>query len=960
MGTEHPTGLSRPRLRNAAASLDACICSIVAPAGFGKSTLLRELLAIHTGPFANIAAGSHLAGGSLLVEVERSLARTFNPDAPDLPNLIVVDDAHLVEGSPAANDLQTIVERAGSDTRIVLAGRLAPPVDLHTIRLKNLLCEIDAEDLRFRSWEVEELFTTVYGVRLPPTELTVLAAATEGWAAGLQLYRHAIKRASPTARLHQLKLLSQSRLTTLRTYLAMNVLDDLEEPLRSFALKSSILGHMEPKACNRFLARIDSQKCLDRLVEMQLFTTRSDAGVYRYHEVFRSFLEGELIRSTEPEALEDLYLWAGRLLEESNATADAIRAYTMAGNEDAAGRLLSTLHDWPDRPWLDSIPDGLLVDPRLRMARARMLVRCGRATEALEEFGRLAESAKFAEVQQAAQAEADRLRRWIDPRPRPADWADWTTVVRAAVAGRLQAGNLGTREGLPAKADLPIFVRGVVALLQGEVIEARRTFDVVDHNGLSRVESIVASTFTALAWWLAEGIDPAESLERLRDEADRDQLTWATRLLRALLVGFQAHDGVSARETLKRLDEEADRCHDHWTPAIARLGMLFGASNNASWPDTNGSANSAWVAVECCTIVEQLRSLGADALALWAVAARHAVAQSSQTANLSPVVSVVDERAWAESLPGRLSSRLRGATTIQAYESDDDAHPLMRLLRSSSRPQRDSRIDVETATTSIISLRLFGSFEIVISGIPVALSQLRPRARSILRLLALHAGTPVHREVIMDAMWPETDPSTAGKRLHVAISAIRHQLGEAGPTLVRMAEAYQIGSTQRPVTSDLDHFDRAARDFATAIASADVVQAQTAAQTVLSLYAGELLVEEGPATWVVREREQRVQSHLEAVRYLLQARVAVKDWDAVAALSRQGLRVDRYQDGLWRSLFLALESSRREVDLERARLDYEALLLEIQVSGTESNVASLPSTSARSRLVGNHQPAEKS
>ena len=268
MTTQHPTdGLSRQRLRFAAVGgTDTHICSIVAPAGFGKSTLCRQILGLHDGPVASVTAGSHLLAGSLIEQVDAQLAR--NQHDHSRPSLVGIDDSHLLEGSPVAADLVEIVGRVGPMFNVVLAGRLAPPVDLQPFRLENRLCELDAEDLRFRSWEVEELFTTIYGVRLPPSELAVLAAATEGWAAGLQLYRHAIKRSSPSTRLHQLKLLSQSRLATVRTYLSMNVLDGLDEPLRTFALQSSILGHMDPKACNRFLGRTDSERCLKRLVEM--------------------------------------------------------------------------------------------------------------------------------------------------------------------------------------------------------------------------------------------------------------------------------------------------------------------------------------------------------------------------------------------------------------------------------------------------------------------------------------------------------------------------------------------------------------------------------------------------------------------------------------------------------------------------------------------------------------------
>ena len=292
-------------------------------------------------------------------------------------------------------------------------------------------------------------------------------------------------------------------------------------------------------------------------------------------------------------------------------------------------------------------------------------------------------------------------------------------------------------------------------------------------------------------------------------------------------------------------------------------------------------------------------------------------------------VSVDDQLSWTASVPGRLPARIRSAIASGAATNDDGpTHPLMRVLRDEAPTTRP---EFSVSPPPAMSIRLFGAFEIVIGGVPLSLLDLRPRARSVLRYLALHVGSPVHRESIMEAMWPDTDPVTAGKRLHVAISAIRHQLDSAGPSLIRTAESYQLGGPAWPISTDLETFDRAVQDLARAAGSDTSGNREAAAQLVLSLYAGELLLEEGPATWAVREREDRQHAYLAAIRYLATVRAAQSDWNGTVSLCRQGLRIDRYQDELWRTLLSALTSAGRTVDLERARLDYDALLLEMSI-----------------------------
>ena len=50
------------------------------------------------------------------------------------------------------------------------------------------LVELDSEALRFRSWEVEELFRLVYREPLSPEGAAALTRRTGGWAAGLMLF----------------------------------------------------------------------------------------------------------------------------------------------------------------------------------------------------------------------------------------------------------------------------------------------------------------------------------------------------------------------------------------------------------------------------------------------------------------------------------------------------------------------------------------------------------------------------------------------------------------------------------------------------------------------------------------------------------------------------------------------------------------------------------------------------
>ena len=55
-----------------------------------------------------------------------------------------------------------------------------------------------------------------------------------------------------------------------------------------------------------------------------------------------------------------------------------------------------------------------------------------------------------------------------------------------------------------------------------------------------------------------------------------------------------------------------------------------------------------------------------------------------------------------------------------------------------------------------VEITLFGGFAVVVDGVPVASdSWVRPQAASLVKVLALAPGHRLHREQLIDRLWPE-------------------------------------------------------------------------------------------------------------------------------------------------------------------------------------------------------------
>jgi DNA-binding SARP family transcriptional activator len=217
-------------------------------------------------------------------------------------------------------------------------------------------------------------------------------------------------------------------------------------------------------------------------------------------------------------------------------------------------------------------------------------------------------------------------------------------------------------------------------------------------------------------------------------------------------------------------------------------------------------------------------------------------------------------------------------------------------------------LDMAARAVVRVRIRCFGAFEISLDGQSLTLAGAKPRVRQLLRRLAVSAGVAVHREVLMEALWPEASPQAATRSLHAAISMLRRALEDAGvpATVVRDGQAYRL--------------DRAMADLRRGDATID------AARRALDLYRGELLSEDGPADWVVDAREQRRAEACDAAEALAHALLELGDVRGAVRACERGLRADRSCDALWRLLVAAYVHAGDHAAAARAQREYDAIV----------------------------------
>jgi len=922
---------------------------VVAPAGSGKSTLLAGFAASANVPVAWYRAESWDAKTTTLLS---HLHSAFTAALGSIPDgwdsveaaaraleswsgrraVLIIDDLHTLEDSPAERTLERLIDYAPPSIAFLIGSRALPGFNLSRLRVSGSLLEIGSEDLRFRSWEVERLFRDFYRAPLPPEELAELARRTEGWAAGLQLFHLATRGKSPQERRRILTALgSRSRLT--REYLTRNVLDQLPAELRWFLVRTCVLTRLTGSICDTFLDRSSSQQVLEELERRQIFTTATDdRGGYRYHEVLRSHLEQVLVEELGEVQARAAYRKAARLLEASGAFPDAVQAYSRGEDWEAVDRMLhhqgGELLEGPDT-WIDALPPALLrQDPWLMLGSARRHRAEGRWREAIDAYHRAERVFGSSEAGLICAAERKALAGWLEPAPMPGN--DWAGLLRKAVAHDPLAAKQFAGQLPEATGKLSI---GVICLLAGQMDQARRHLNAAaDSRDATAALATAARLWAGVAALLSGDLQGVFDVEEAAERAEALGLGWVARLARAALVLSQRPG--SAREA-EGLRAACDRDGDRWGSAL--IGLMIG------WAAIYAGDNAV-AALEQAT--DSFRQLGAGVLEAWSRAlislalarigapeARDAALQAENLARYSgtPGARYFPYLALAEIEPERGAEYQSLAASVQEECS------LAPLAAPTPAPENVIPLGVGRSVPSL-SIRCFGGFSIAIKGRPVDLTTIKPRARAVLRLLAIHAGNPVHREVLQTAFWPDADADTGARNLHVAVSSLRSWLepgvGRGGSSLVlREGDAYRL-AIQADAEVDLVQFSRALAAARVARLRGGVDAVITHFQQALDLYAGELLPEDGPAEWAIEPRERFRAGALEAAQGLAELLLKQGDPAAAANACATGLWVDRLHDPLWKLLIQAREQAGDPGAASRARRDYARVLEELGLTAS--------------------------
>src|SRR5690242_6255549 len=405
--------VARPRLsERLSRGAESALTLVSAPAGFGKTTLLAEWLAVAAADERSVAWLSldqrdndpalfwtYLVA-ALNTGVTGEDAVPLQPPQP--PNeaglvallndlgaisndvVLVLDDYHVIDARDVQDGMAFLLEHLPPQIHLVIASRTDPALPLARLRGRGELAEIRAADLRFTPGEAAAYLNEVMGLALTAADVAALEERTEGWIAALQLAALSMQgREDVTAFIDGFA--GDDRYIV--DFLAEEVLQRQPEQVQHFLLQTSILDRLSGPLCDAVTGQDGGKAKLAALERGNLFLVPLDdrRQWYRYHQLFADVLHARL-RDEQPDDVPELHRRASGWHEQNGEPSEAIRHALAAGDFGRAADLIElaipamrqSRQEAAVLGWLELLPDEVVrVRPVLSVGFAGTLLAAG-------------------------------------------------------------------------------------------------------------------------------------------------------------------------------------------------------------------------------------------------------------------------------------------------------------------------------------------------------------------------------------------------------------------------------------------------------------------------------------------------------------------------------------------------------------------------------------------------------
>lgn len=365
--------IARPDLLDALdAARDHGMGLILAPAGFGKTTLLtqwRQRLVAQdvrvawltldeadadARPFLSYVVRAISSAGVQVGRLEMLAEQGLMDTAPKLallallecvaeaggPLVLVLEDYQRAQCDDIDKLVAYMVAASPPEFCLIINSRVRPNINLPHLLASGAAAELDAGRLRFTFAEA----ALVLEGAVSDAVLQELYEKTEGWPAALQLAALVSQSADGA---DQMVARCRGHQGHIATYLTEQVFATLSDENQQFLIRTSIVERFSAQLANVLCGRSDSWEVLRNLDRLHglLVPTDDDQTSFRYHHLFSDYLRNALSAGF-PTLPKELHLRASLWFEEQGNISDAVRHAGLAEDLERTASLIEMAGGW--------------------------------------------------------------------------------------------------------------------------------------------------------------------------------------------------------------------------------------------------------------------------------------------------------------------------------------------------------------------------------------------------------------------------------------------------------------------------------------------------------------------------------------------------------------------------------------------------------------------------------------
>ncbi|MEN8808969.1 MAG: response regulator, partial [Desulfobacterales bacterium] len=392
------------------------VCTLVsAPAGYGKTSLISSWIEKYDGLCAWVSLDEKDNDLRMFLNYFLSAIQTLFPDAvrktlamanssqlPPLssvtgtlineldrieqPFILSLDDCHLIRNESVFDLIADLMKNPPQFMHLILISRRDLPLPIHSLRTKGRVTEIRTQELRFSLEETTTFLNKTLGVPVDPAIVRAVRKKTEGWVTGLRLATLTLKLDGDIdPRLLDPMVDAQY----VMEYLFIEVFSQQPPEFNRYFLGTSILDRFCAPLCeavclpgeNPLTCEAGGWKFLNWLNKENIFVISLDVKNrwFRYHPIFRKFLENQLKRHLNTDEIKTLHSQASEWFFDNKLIEEGLQHSLAADNiARAVQMVIKHGHDLMNNQqwlhlerWIGMLPrDTIEQEPELIMFKA--------------------------------------------------------------------------------------------------------------------------------------------------------------------------------------------------------------------------------------------------------------------------------------------------------------------------------------------------------------------------------------------------------------------------------------------------------------------------------------------------------------------------------------------------------------------------------------------------------------